>query len=301
MVSTSSMLLVFHCSFALSSFRISFFLGGNSIHSWLEVINMLTSKPVLLSVRSSRHGRARTSRKLPAIQKYTRQITEISEENSCDNCKMLFERGEKPLFTRDHRHLCSICFDQDMAPICKSCNVPINEHSQKHKFFSSRDGSKFWHDYCIQCSHCNGLILKVSDRIRTDKGLFCPKCYDEALGHRCFTCGRTIFKKSQKQHEVSSKDGKYHWHKECFSCDGCGASLVKHKYYCHENNLTFCPECYDVKIGSVCYKCNKLIRSYSSHEKVRVFLFHISSFDLTCHVKTEVCHVEWIILARRLP
>ena len=127
--------------------------------------------------------------------------------------------------------VCARCHDARFAEKCERCRLPLRGA------ILNALGSKF-HTECFRCSLCDaslasGTFVPVPD----SKNAACASCHERELAAKCGGCGRGVV----GDHVVALRGTPFH--KACFRCVKCRASLVGRKHVPHEGKA-WCAECH---------------------------------------------------------
>ncbi|UYV76032.1 FHL2 [Cordylochernes scorpioides] len=105
-----------------------------------------------------------------------------------------------------------------------------------------------WHPAHFSCWQCDES-LSGQRYVLKDDHPFCVKCYLQAFGNSCVSCGQVI--------GIDSKDLSYkenHWHENCFSCYKCQAPLLEKPFGC-KGDKVYCGNCYEQSYAARCDGC----------------------------------------------
>lgn len=153
--------------------------------------------------------------------------------------------ADKAFGNWDGKLCCSKCYETRLANKCQVCNEILKPGMTRLGY-----GGKEWHEKCFRCKVCDKQIGTESFVPKEDC-IYCTGCYEETFGTKCTGCGKLI-----STGGLSYK--KEPWHKECFCCGGCGASLFNKRFTVREDNR-FCADCFGEKFARKCYSCKKPI------------------------------------------
>lgn len=116
---------------------------------------------------------------------------------------------------------------------------------------------KKYHPECFACEHCHRHILDTEPFAEEDGKPYCPDCFDELFGEKCYACGRPV------TDQCIRFNGRI-YHPNHFCCKGCGISLLTREYK-EDEGEPFCVKCKNIQVriratkNDICAKCHKPI------------------------------------------
>ena len=135
--------------------------------------------------------------------------------------------------------VCARCHDERFAEKCGKCRLPLRGT------ILTALGSKF-HAECFRCSLCDASLASGTFvQMPNEKKAACASCHERELAAKCGGCGRGVV----GDHVVAL--GGTPFHKACFCCVRCRASLVGRKHVPHEGKA-WCAECHVAAFAERC-------------------------------------------------
>ena len=135
--------------------------------------------------------------------------------------------------------VCARCHDERFAEKCERCRLPLRGT------VLNAMGSKF-HAECFRCSLCDASLASGTFvQMPNEKKAACASCHERELAAKCGGCGRGVV----GDHVVAL--GGTPFHKACFCCVRCRASLVGRKHVPHEGKA-WCAECHVAAFAERC-------------------------------------------------
>ena len=135
--------------------------------------------------------------------------------------------------------VCARCHDERFAEKCGKCRLPLRGT------ILTALGSKF-HAECFRCSLCDASLASGTFvQMPNEKKAACASCHERELAAKCGGCGRGVV----GDHVVALRGTPFH--KACFCCVRCRASLVGRKHVPHEGKA-WCAECHVAAFAERC-------------------------------------------------
>ena len=135
--------------------------------------------------------------------------------------------------------VCARCHDERFAEKCGKCRLPLRGT------ILNALGSKF-HAECFRCSLCDASLASGTFvQMPNEKKAACASCHERELAAKCGGCGRGVV----GDHVVALQGTPFH--KACFCCVRCRASLVGRKHVPHEGKA-WCAECHVAAFAERC-------------------------------------------------
>lgn len=161
----------------------------------------------------------------------------------CSLCKISLV--DKPFGSKDDRLFCANCYDSAFATRCDGCGHIFKAGTKKMEYKGHQ-----WHEQCFQCCVCRQPIGTRSF-IPKDSDIYCAGCYEEKFATRCTKC-----------HKIITSGGVTYkgdpWHRECFCCTHCGASLAGQRFTSRDDK-PYCAACFAELFAKRCDSCGKPI------------------------------------------
>ncbi|KAH6927982.1 hypothetical protein HPB50_010213 [Hyalomma asiaticum] len=185
---------------------------------------------------------------------------------------------------RDEHPYCVRCYEQVFANSCEECSKAIGIDSKDLSY-----KEKHWHEACFLCSKCRVSLVDKPFGSKAEK-VYCAACYDAAFATRCDGCGE-IFRaaipigtrsfiprdndiyctgcyedkfatRCIKCNQIITSGGVTYrnepWHRECFTCTNCSASLAGQRFTSRDEK-PYCAECFGELFAKRCTACSKPI------------------------------------------
>lgn len=191
--------------------------------------------------------------------------------NSCDDCTSVIGIDSKDLSYKDkHWHekcflcnkcqvslvdkqfgskmdkiFCGPCYDAQFATRCDGCSEIFRAGNKKMEYKARQ-----WHEKCFCCCVCKTPIGTKSF-IPRDQEIYCAGCYEEKFATRCVKCSKIITSGG-----VTYKNDP--WHRECFTCTNCSASLAGQRFTSRDDK-PYCADCFGELFAKRCTACSRPI------------------------------------------
>ncbi|XP_076331853.1 four and a half LIM domains protein 3-like isoform X3 [Tachypleus tridentatus] len=164
----------------------------------------------------------------------------------CSKCKVSLV--DKPFGSKADKVYCGSCYDAAFATRCDGCGEVFRAGTKKMEYKGRQ-----WHEKCFCCCMCKNPIGTKSF-IPRDNDIYCTGCYEEKFATRCIKCSQVCL-------IITSGGVTYRnepWHRECFSCTNCSASLAGQRFTSRDDK-PYCADCFGELFAKRCTSCSKPI------------------------------------------
>ncbi|XP_064489395.1 prickle planar cell polarity protein 3-A-like isoform X3 [Ornithodoros turicata] len=161
----------------------------------------------------------------------------------CNKCRVSLV--DKPFGSKAERVYCANCYDAAFASRCDGCSDVFRAGTKKMEYKGHQ-----WHDKCFCCCVCRNPIGTRSF-IPRENDVYCTTCYEEKFATRCVKCNQIITTGG-----VTYRNDP--WHRECFTCTNCDASLAGQRFTSRDEK-PYCAECFGELFAKRCTACSKPI------------------------------------------
>jgi len=185
----------------------------------------------------------------------------------CNLCKC--KLSGTSFVIKDDAFLCSDCYQKTDDKRCNSCGKGFEPGSKRLEL-----KGEFWHDTCFVCDVCSDPI--TSKRFIQHEGKqVCTVCFDQKFAKRCDKC-----KEIMREGGVAC--GTAFFHRDCFACENCNASIASQAFQ-QKEGLKYCTPCYKSLYAKKCSACSDFIVNGE------FYTVDSDNWHKECF-KCEVCH-----------
>ncbi|XP_069194174.1 four and a half LIM domains protein 2 isoform X4 [Procambarus clarkii] len=161
----------------------------------------------------------------------------------CNKCQVSLV--DKQFGSKMDKIFCGPCYDAQFATRCDGCGEIFRAGNKKMEYKARQ-----WHEKCFCCCVCKTPIGTKSF-IPRDQEIYCASCYEEKFATRCVKCSKIITSGG-----VTYKNDP--WHRECFTCTNCNASLAGQRFTSRDDK-PYCADCFGELFAKRCTACTKPI------------------------------------------
>ncbi|XP_065209760.1 four and a half LIM domains protein 3-like isoform X2 [Planococcus citri] len=161
----------------------------------------------------------------------------------CSKCHISLV--DKQFGSKLEKIYCGSCYDTQFASRCDGCGDIFKAGTKKMEYKTRQ-----WHEKCFCCVVCKNAIGTKSF-IPKEQDIYCSGCYEEKFATKCVKCSKIITSGG-----VTYKNEP--WHRECFTCTNCNASLAGQRFTSRDDK-PYCAECFGELFAKRCISCSKPI------------------------------------------
>nr|XP_050027160.1 prickle planar cell polarity protein 3-B-like isoform X2 [Dermacentor andersoni] len=161
----------------------------------------------------------------------------------CSKCRVSLV--DKPFGSKAEKVYCAACYDAAFATRCDGCGEIFRAGTKKMEYKGHQ-----WHEKCFCCCVCSNPIGTRSF-IPRDNDIYCTGCYEDKFATRCIKCNQIITSGGVTYRNEP-------WHRECFTCTNCSASLAGQRFTSRDEK-PYCAECFGELFAKRCTACSKPI------------------------------------------
>lgn len=164
--------------------------------------------------------------------------------------------------------ICYGCYEISQMLKCASCAHQITDSFVLFE-------NKPFHRECFKCKNCGNILNpKGFSRDKSSGEPVCTNCGQNSNVPKCSKCAQIL-------DQDSIPYGELFYHRNCFRCDRCDASLLRSKtvYPGKDNKGLKCESCSKDFYAPRCEKCLKTIQTNSPSAKAQNMEFHMECFN----------------------